>query len=495
VSPNSGAVAGSDHSPFAHFRVTPAALLPTGRAGALKRNRVSCIQVDGRIQPEVSAVNHPEAAFNVRRIGPCQHASPIQLSKSSDDGIANYVTDDQRVVYQIDVDAGAEQITLAHAGLLEKAGPRDRIFFDPSRVRAAVLTAGGLCPGLNDVIRSIVMTLWYRYGVRQIEGVRFGYRGLYDSEPSLRTMLTPEAVRDIHRTGGTILGSSRGGGDRVADMARACAERGVNMLFCIGGDGTQKGALALAREFERNHAECAVVGIPKTIDNDLSFVERSFGFDTAVSEAVVAVSAAHTAARAANNGVGVVKVMGRQSGFIAAHTALAQNDVNFVCIPEVPFALAGENGLLAHLERRLNARKHAVILLAEGAGQDLLERTHQSDASGNVRLADIGPFVCDQIRDHFKRIEREVNVKYIDPSYIIRSAPTIANDSIYCQRLGANAVHAAMAGRTECLVGLVNGRFVHVPMQLAAGKRNFVDPESALWRDVVEATGQPPVMR
>jgi len=278
-------------------------------------------------------------------------------------------------------------------------------------------------------------------------------------------------------------------------MARACVERGIQMLFCIGGDGTQKGAMALSRELAKIKAECVVVGIPKTIDNDLSFVERSFGFDTAVSEAVSAISAAHTEARAAVNGVGVVKVMGRQSGFIAAHTALAQNDVNFVLIPEVPFSLSGENGLLRHLEQRLEQRHHAVILLAEGAGQDQLEATHLKDASGNVKLADIGPFVCDQIRDHFKQLKREVNIKYIDPSYIIRSAPTIANDSIYCQRLGANAVHAAMAGRTECLVGLVNERFVHVPMALAAGKRNFVDPESALWRDVVEATGQPPLMR
>ncbi len=440
-------------------------------------------------------MNYSEADFDVRRIGPYKHPSPIQLSKLNDDGISNYVTDDQRVVYQVDVDASAKHVELTRAGLFEKAGPRERIHFDPTGVRAAVLTAGGLCPGLNDVMRSIVMTLWYRYGVRQIDGLRFGYLGLYDNDPSLRLALDPEAVRDIHRTGGTILGSSRGGGDRVPDMARACVERGINMLFCIGGDGTQKGALALSRELAKTDANCVVVGIPKTIDNDLSFVERSFGFDTAVSEAVVAVSAAHTEARAALNGVGVVKVMGRQSGFIAAHTALAQNDVNFVLIPEVPFVLEGENGLLAHLERRLMARHHAVILLAEGAGQDLLEATNQRDASGNVKLADIGTFVCEQIRQHFKRIRQEVNIKYIDPSYIIRSAPTIANDSIYCQRLGANAVHAAMAGRTECLVGLVNGRFVHVPMSLAAGKRNFVDPESALWRDVVEATGQPPLMR
>jgi 6-phosphofructokinase 1 len=440
-------------------------------------------------------VNYSEAEFSVCRLGHCTHPSPIQLSKVNDDGIANYVTDDQRVVYQVDVDADDGSLSLASAGLFEKAGPREHVYFDPTQARAAVLTAGGLCPGLNDVIRSIVMTLWHRYGVRDVEGLRFGYLGLYDQDESLRLALTPQTVCDIHRTGGTILGSSRGGGDHVADMARACVERGIKMLFCIGGDGTQKGAMALSRELAKINAQCAVVGIPKTIDNDLSFVERSFGFDTAVSEAVMAVSAAHTEARAAVNGVGVVKVMGRQSGFIAAHTALAQNDVNFVLIPEVPFALSGDNGLLRHLERRLQSRHHAVILLAEGAGQDQLPATNLKDASGNIKLADIGPFVCDRIRDHFKQLRREVNIKYIDPGYIIRSAPTIANDSIYCQRLGANAVHAAMAGRTECLVGLVNERFVHVPMALAAGKRNFVDPESALWRDVVEATGQPPIMR
>lgn len=292
-----------------------------------------------------------------------------------------------------------------------------------------------------------------------------------------------------------MLGSSRGGGSRTADMAQACVKQRINLVFCIGGDGTQKGAMALARELQKLKAPCAVVGIPKTIDNDLSFVERSFGFDTAVSEAVAAIAAAHTEARAAVDGIGLVKVMGRQSGFIAAHTALAQNDVNFVLIPEVPFELEGNNGLLKHLESRLDARHHAVILVAEGAGQSLLEATNQTDASGNVKLADIGPFLCDKIRGYFGARKREVNIKYIDPSYIIRSAPTIANDSIYCQRLGANAVHAGMAGRTECLVGLVNGRFVHVPMELAAGKRNFVDPESPLWRDVVEATGQPPLMQ
>jgi 6-phosphofructokinase 1 len=428
--------------------------------------------------------------FTVRKLGSAVCASPLHLSKRGDDFQANYVTDDQKVVYEVEVDTAAYSTNQ----LLEKAGPREHIFFEPSHVHAAVLTAGGLCPGLNDVVRSVVMTLWYRYGVRKITGLRYGYRGLYAITETPPVELTPEVVRDIHRIGGTMLGSSRGGGDKTALMVDTLVARGINVLFTVGGDGTQKGALAIAREIERRKLAIAVVGIPKTIDNDLSFVEKSFGFETAVSEAVRAVSAAHIEARDALDGVGLVKLMGRESGFIAAHTALAQNDVNFVLIPEVPFELEGENGLLAHLERRLNTRGHAVILAAEGAGQRLLEQVAGTDASGNKKLGDIGVFLKSAIATYFCKKGREVSLKYIDPSYIIRSAGAIPSDAIYCARLGANAVHAAMSGRTECLVGLVNSRYVHVPMALAVGRRNAVDPEGPLWRDVVEATGQPPLM-
>lgn len=431
--------------------------------------------------------------FTIRRLGQAMLQSPLRLSKSLDDFQANYVLDTQKIVYDVEVEQESSGLAVERFGLLEKAGPRESIYFDPTTVHAAVLTAGGLCPGLNDVVRSVVMTLWYRYGVRRISGLRYGYRGLLtdvnDSIP-----LTPDVVRDVHRRGGTILGSSRGGGKRTSEMADTLQARQINILFTIGGDGTQKGALALSRELERRGAPISVVGIPKTIDNDLSFVERSFGFETAVSEAVHAVAAAHTEARDAEDGIGLVKVMGRESGFIAAHTALAINDVNFVMIPEVPFELDGDNGFLAHLERRLNARHHAVVLVAEGAGQHLLQEVSATDASGNKKLADIGIFLKDAILAHFQQRGREANIKYIDPSYIIRSASANASDSIYCARLGANAVHAAMSGRTECLVGLVNNRYVHVPTDLAVGKRNAVDPEGSLWRDVVEATGQPPLM-
>jgi 6-phosphofructokinase 1 len=270
---------------------------------------------------------------------------------------------------------------------------------------------------------------------------------------------------------------------------------GINMFFPIGGDGTQKGALNIAGEIKKRNLKIAVVGIPKTIDNDLSFVQKSFGFETAVGKAVDSVSAAHTEAVCSINGIGIVKVMGRQSGFIAAHTALAINDVNFVLVPEVPFDLEGANGLLAHIEKRLAGRNHAVILAAEGAGGDLIPSNGQVDESGNPKLGDIGIFLKDTITAYFRQKKIEINLKYIDPSYIIRATPANSNDSIYCERLGTNAVHAAMAGKTALLVSLINDHFVHIPIRMAVSRKNKIEPDGSLWRDVVEATGQPLLMK
>jgi 6-phosphofructokinase 1 len=357
------------------------------------------------------------------------------------------------------------------------------------------VTCGGLCPGLNNVIRAIVMSLWYIYGVRRISGIRNGYRGFLPEYQLPVVDLNPDIVADIHKHGGTILGSSRGGGDRVSEIVDCLERMNVSMLFTIGGDGTQKGSLRIAEEIEKRGLRIAVVGIPKTIDNDLSFIQKSFGFETAVSKAVEAVSGAHVEAKDAINGIGIVKLMGRESGFIAAHTAIATNDVNFVLVPEVPFDLDGENGLLNYLKERLERRKHAVIIVAEGAGQNLLPQIDGKDASGNTLLGDIGLFIKEKVSSFFKSIDYEVNIRYIDPSYIIRSTPADPGDSIYCTRLGNYAVHAAMAGKTKMLVSLINNTFVHVPIALAVGKRNTIDPEGALWRDVIQATGQPALMR
>lgn len=428
--------------------------------------------------------------FSIQRLGEPRIKSPIALGTMKDDGFADFVRDDQRVTYGIELSLDEAGQTVQERGLLEKAGPRELIYFDPSKVHAAIVTCGGLCPGLNNVIRSTVMTLWHRYGVRRISGIRYGYRGFLPELGMPVKELNPDAVSDVHRFGGTMLGSSRGGGERTETMVDAMEQMNVTMLFTVGGDGTQRGALGIAEEIARRKSRVAIVGIPKTIDNDLSFVERSFGFDTAVSRAVESVHAAHVEARDAIDGICIVKVMGRESGFIAAHTALATNDVNFVLVPEVPFDLDGENGLLAHLEARMRTRHHAVLVVAEGAGQELVAGKGE-DASGNRKLGDIGGLLKERISKHFADKRFEVTLKYIDPSYMIRAAPANPADAIYCARLGANAVHAAMSGRTSCLVGLVNHRLVHVPIELACQHRNRVSPESPLWRDVLETTGQP----
>jgi 6-phosphofructokinase 1 len=433
--------------------------------------------------------------FSIPMLGAPHIQSPIMLSKLPDDNIANFATDDQFILYDITAMPGATFGPYTKQNLLEVAGPREYIFFDPAKVNAAIVTCGGLCPGLNDVIYSIVMSLWHRYGVRRITGIRYGYRGLLP-EFGISTMeLSPAVVAEIHATGGTLLGSSRGGGEKIPLMVDTIEQMNINMLFAIGGDGTMKGALAISQEAKKRGTRLAVIGVPKTIDNDVAFCQRSFGFETAVSLAVDAVESAHVESHDVMNGVGIVRVMGRESGFIAACTALASGDVNYVLIPEVPFELDGEKGLLSSLKKRLEARHHAVILVAEGAGQELAGEAAGTDASGNKKLSDIGLYLKKRIEKYFDDLDIEISVKYIDPSYMIRSAPAITTDSIYCARLGSNAVHAAMAGKTEVLISLVNNNFVHLPIRLAVSKRNRVDPESPLWRDVIDRTGQPLLLK
>lgn len=433
--------------------------------------------------------------FTIQKLGNASIRTPVILSKKMNDFVAGYVSDDDMIINNVNMAAGSN-ITYTKKDLLEKAGPREMIYFDPVKAHAAIVTCGGLCPGLNNVIRAIVMSLWYVYGVRKISGIRNGYRGFLPDYQMPVIDLNPEVVSDIHKHGGTILGSSRGMGERVTDIVDCLERMNVSMLFSIGGDGTQKGSLRISEEILKRGLKISVIGIPKTIDNDLSFIQRSFGFETAVSKAVEAVSCAHTEARGAINGISIVKLMGRESGFIAAHTSIASNDVNFTLVPEVPFDLDGSNGLLEHLKVRVLKRNHAVIVVAEGAGQHYLSsEVAGKDASGNALLGDIGLFIKDRVTRYFKNENIDANIRYIDPSYIIRSTAADAGDSIYCTRLGADAVHAAMAGKTNMLVSLINNTFVHVPIPLAVGKRNTIDPEGELWRDVIQATGQPSLMK
>jgi 6-phosphofructokinase 1 len=427
--------------------------------------------------------------LKIRTLGEPTHPSPLKTVLARRRRTESNILPGDRILFDNTMHLIAERGRDAELPAFESAGPRPETYFTPEQVRAGVVTCGGLCPGINDVIRGLVMVLWHRYGVRQIEGFRYGYEGLNPAIGHEPMTLTPDAVMRIHQWGGTILGTSRGPQD-PATCIDFLLGRGVNVLFTIGGDGTQRGALALAEEARRRGADLAIVGLPKTIDNDILYVEQSFGFQTAFTKAVDAIDAAHTEALAARNGVGLVKVMGRHSGFIAAYAGLANNDANYVLIPEVPFPLDGGSGLLAHLEQRLAQRNHAVLVCAEGAGQQYVQGDG-ADKSGNQRLGDIGLYLKDRITDHFKSRGEPITVKYIDPSYMIRGLPATPHDSVLCFRLAAYAVHAAMSGRTDLIIGKWHGRFVHVPIEMAVRKRQVVDPMGDLWLSVLETTGQP----
>jgi 6-phosphofructokinase 1 len=375
--------------------------------------------------------------------------------------------------------------------LFELAGARDKLYFDPAKTRAGIVTCGGLCPGLNDVIRSTFFELRYAYGVQDILGFRWGYQGLDPELGAPPVVLTHEMVDRIHLQGGTILGTSRGPVDKgraVENLIRL----GVNILFTIGGDGTQRGARELFLEAQRRAYPLAVVGIPKTIDSDIPFVTRSFGFLTAVQEAARVLDRAHTEARSVQNGIAVVKLMGRHAGFLTAAATVASQDVNFALIPEVPFKLEGQHGFLPELESRIVTRGHAVIAIAEGAGQELLGETGEArDASGNVKLKDIGQFLTAKIDQHFRARNIPFVMRYFDPSYIVRSSPANTEDSILCDQFARHGVHAAMAGKTGLVIGYLHDCYIHVPIELLATQEKRLDPGSPFWSAVLSATGQP----
>ncbi len=426
--------------------------------------------------------------FRVHGLTPRKRRSPLKLSTIWGDGIGNFVPDEARVRYQAVLSPDLEPFEDV---LLEKAGPREYIHFDPARTRAAIVTCGGLCPGLNNVIRSAFFELHHNYGVKEVFGIPYGYMGMNPASGLAPVRLTREYVETIHERGGSVLGSSRGSED-LGVMVDFLVARRINLLFCIGGDGTQHGARAIADEALRRRADIAVVGVPKTIDNDILYVSRTFGFNTALEKAKEIIDCAHVEATGAPNGIGLVKLMGRNAGFIAAGATLASQEVNFTLVPECPFKLEGTQGFLPMLMKRIGERGHAVIAVAEGAGQDLFaDDEFVCDASGNKRNRDIGLFLKDAIATYAAALEVPLNLKYFDPSYIIRSVPANADDSLFCNALARHAVHAAMAGKTGVLIGLWNDQFVHIPIATAIAEKKQVSLESELWLGVIEATGQP----
>jgi 6-phosphofructokinase 1 len=422
--------------------------------------------------------------FKITKLGECRISSPMAGVRFVRDEEHNLVHSDLREIKKF-LEEGKEPPSM------ELAGPREKIYFDPPKLKCGIITCGGLCPGLNDVIRAIVMSLHYHYGVKTVYGFPFGYEGLAQKYGHRPMQLTPQSVSSIHQIGGTILGSSRGS-QNLTEMVDTLERMNIGILFTIGGDGTLRGARAISEEVKRRGLKISLIGIPKTIDNDISYVQVSFGFDTAVSEARRVTYSAHSEAEGVRNGISLVKLMGRESGFIAAFAALADTQVNFCLVPEVPFGL---ETLLKALKERLERRRHAVIVVAEGAGQDLMEATGEKDASGNIRLGDIGLFLRDQTRAFFNRLGVAVNLRYFDPSYTIRSQPANARDSAYCLLLGHNAVHAGMTGRTEMVVSFWRNEFTHVPIPMAVSERKKIDPNGALWNSVIACTGQPKDLR
>jgi len=399
-----------------------------------------------------------------------------------------FVSDDSRII--VDVKMNNLKTPLKKNISFEKAGPREKIYFDPSKLKCAIVTCGGLCPGLNDIIRSIVLELYHIYNVKIIYGIKHGLQGFIPEFEHDVINLHPDSVSGIQNKGGSILGSSRG--TQNIDVIIDCLERmNIGILFMVGGDGTLMASKKIAEKIEKQKLKISVIGIPKTIDNDIHLVSKSFGFDTAVDIATLAIKGAHNEAIAYPNGIGMIKLMGRHSGFLAATAALAQQDANFVLIPEVAFSLDGKTGFLQALENRILQRKHAVIIVAEGAGQNLFkDQEKKFDPSGNIILQDIGLFLKDKIKQWFKEKNIIISIKYIDPSYIIRSLPANANDSVFCGFLGREAVHAGMAGKTKLLISYWNKQYVHIPMDASAGKRKKLDPMGRLWQSVLETTGQ-----
>jgi 6-phosphofructokinase 1 len=422
----------------------------------------------------------------VASLGECTIDSPL-ISRYGPEG---FLAEDARIMSF----ANAKKLGTDEAICFGRAGQRRKIFHDPSTTAAGIVTCGGLCPGLNNVIRSAVYELRYNYGVKTVWGFRYGYAGLNPAMGHDPVDLTCDRVEHINRQGGTILGSSRGN-QEPAVMADTLQRMGVNVLLCIGGDGTQRGAHALGEEMLRRGAKVSIVGVPKTIDNDVAYCDRSFGFTTAVEAAAKALVGAHEEARGALNGIGLVKLMGRDAGFIAVGAAVASQEVNFVLVPEQPFKLEGANGLLALLGKRLRDRRHAVIAVAEGAGQDLFEKAASgTDASGNRKYQDIGPFLKAKIEEYFAAKKFPIAIKYMDPSYTIRAVPANTEDSVISDQYGRLAVHAAMSGRTDMVVCLSHGHFVHVSSKLVTSSKRKVRLDSVLWRAMLASTGQPPVM-
>jgi len=361
------------------------------------------------------------------------------------------------------------------------------IWWEPKKVKAALITAGGLCPGLNSIIQGVTNCLWRDYGVRQIVGITAGYNGLSDPAKHPSMLLTPELVEDIHMRGGSILKAGRGGFN-AAKICETLRAGGYTHLFVIGGDGTQYAGHLLYVEARKQKLPISVVGVPKSIDNDVLFVDRTFGFDSAVEAAAGVIRNGWVEATSCPNAVGIVKLMGRDAGFVAAHAALASNLVDLVLVPEVEVEM---EDVLQFVDATLAHKGHMVVVVAEGAGQAHVA-TGQKDASGHTVYGDVGVYLRDTLNKHLK--PKGGRTFYIDPSYIIRSVPPTPNDHIYCARLANNAVHTAMRGYTGVCVGAIHNIIVILKSKLIASGKKQLKIKSSTWQSCVQVCSMPEVL-
>jgi 6-phosphofructokinase 1 len=418
--------------------------------------------------------------FSTDSLGDCTVVSPLRT--------AHFMDTSKRLLFRADIDELRAQVEAGvDPAAFELAGPREQIYFNPGELRCGIVTCGGLCPGLNDVIRSVVFCLQEKYGVTAIYGFRFGYAGLAEPDALKPIELNTRRVGQINEVGGTVLGSSRGP-QPVDEMVDTLERLGIQLLFTVGGDGTLRGAHSIVEEIRRRQLDIAVVGVPKTIDNDISYIDMSFGFDTAVEAARQATRAAFVEASCHRSGIGLVKLMGRDAGFIASFATLADTQVGLCLIPEIAFSI---DGVIQAARQRIQRDGYAVIVVAEGAGQNLLDETAEFDASGNRLHGDIGVYLKEVIPERFQARGTSVSLKYIDPSYMIRSLPANARDANFCLRLGHAAVHAGMAGKTDTVVGSWRRRLTHVPIPMAVASRKQVDTNGYLWQTVLSVTDQP----
>ena len=427
---------------------------------------------------DIKSLNRED--FHVTRLGPPQYTSPVRIN--------TFIKEEERFLFDINEETIMSRINNGQPLLtIERGGPREKIFFNPEGTKAAIVTCGGLCPGINNVITSITLELTLQYNIREVLGYRFGFKGIAENIQPM--ILNQDSIAGINERGGSILGSSRGP-QNVLSMVRRLIEDNVNILFVIGGDGSMKGADVLFREVQKQGLAISIIAVPKTIDNDLNFISQSFGFQTAYSKAVESIHCAHTESLSYENGIGIVKVMGRHSGAIAASATISTNEVNFCLIPESPLKLLGPDGLFSALHTRLLKRGHAVIVIAEGVGQDIIPHGTETDSSGNRKLVDSGIWLRDQIQMYFDSIDFSCNIKYIDPSYIIRSIPANPNDALFCTFLGQYAAHAGMSGRTGIVIGQWNHYFAHIPIKLVIQGQKLVNIRGSIWSAVLESTGQ-----